>query len=260
MQKYLIIIKNVNDIIKYKNIGINKFLYPLKNYCVGFDFDFDINEIKEENSYLLINKVLDTKEISTLNNVINNLPENISGIVFDDLGIAELLKNKNLEKIMFNNHFTTNYLSINEYLKYMDSLVVSTDIIFEDVITILNKAIKPLVLYGFGHLNLSVSKRELLKNYSEFHNIEYKDKLSIKNKNNEFLVKESGNQTVIYDKLIFNALDEFENLPNTKHIIVNTFNLDDEDVIKALLKQDVNLNFTKGFLNKKTIYKLKRDE
>ncbi len=250
--KYLTIINSLEDIQKLKNIGISKFLYPLKFFSVGFDNCFNIEDIKEDNSYILVNKIFLSKELDELKKIVSNLPSNIKGIVFDDLGTIEILKDLSIEKILYLNHFCTNYESINELLEYVDSLVISSDITLEEINIILKNSNKNLCIYGYGHLNLSYSKRYLNRNYSNYHKLNYKNKLELQNTDYNFITIENESGTVIYDKNKFNGLYE-DYYDNVKYIIINLFNTEIEEFIQDVSKQS---NY-KGFLEKETIYKLK---
>ena len=60
--KFLVSINNLDDIEIYKKVGVTTFLFPLEGYAVGYPSIFsvfDINKIKEENKYVLINRILD---------------------------------------------------------------------------------------------------------------------------------------------------------------------------------------------------------
>ncbi len=252
MQNKLVIIQNNLDIEKLKVLGINKFLYPLEFFSVGFNKYFKLNEINEENSYLYINRLFESKDLDLLKKELTALPQNIKGIVFDDLGVLEIIKDLNIEKILFNNHFATNYNSINAYLNYVDTVIISPDLTLEETNEILKKAIKPVGIFGYGKLNISYSRRMLNSNYSSFHNIEKERVIDLKNTDYNFLSVESSEGTVIYDNNTFNGLHEkYED--NLSYVVINLFNMEVEEFIVDLEKESENT----GFLYNKTIYKLK---
>ncbi len=257
--KYLVIVDNLTQINELKEIGIKKFLFPLKFFSVGFNNYFEINDLKVDNAYLFINKILNTKSCEELKKLLNNLPPNIKGIVFDDLGVIEISQNLKIEKILYNNHFNTNYESINEFLKYSDTIVISTEITLEEIKEILNKSIKPLTIFGFGHINISYSGRKLLSNYADYHNLEKENNLKVENTDYKFLLNENDFGTVIYENQIFNGLEEIKKLNNIKYILINSFNIPITELKTVLDTGFTKLDTTKGFLFKKTIYKLKGD-
>ena len=96
----------------------------------------------------MINRILTNKDLKELKKIIIN--NSAKGIVFDDIGMIELLKDINITKTLMLNHIANNYVSINYYLDYVDSVVVSNDIAKEEIEVILDNAKKPLVLNVFG--------------------------------------------------------------------------------------------------------------
>ena len=113
LNNLLVTINNLEIINELKKVGVSTFLFPLKGYTVGFPNTYEIEDIKEENSYIFINRILPSDDIDQLKAILLNLPNNIKGIMFDDLGILEIIKNIEIEKVLYLNHFSTNYESIN---------------------------------------------------------------------------------------------------------------------------------------------------
>ena len=101
LNNYLVTVNNLEIIDELKKVGVSTFLFPLKDYTVGFPNTFLITDIKEENSFIFINRILTSDEIDNLKLIINNLPNNIKGIMFDDLGILEIVKDLNIKKILY---------------------------------------------------------------------------------------------------------------------------------------------------------------
>ena len=99
-------------------------LYPLKSYTVGYPITFDIKDI---DGFVLINRILDDFDLDELDTILHE-KNNIKGIVFDDLGILDIVSDLNITKILLINHYANNTRSINYYLEYVDSVVVSSDI------------------------------------------------------------------------------------------------------------------------------------
>lgn len=254
MKNNIVIATNDNDIRRFKEVGCNTFLFPLKYYCVGFDNYYDISQIKEGNSYLYINRILTNDDIDKLKLLINKLPHNIKGVFFQDLGLIEVLKNTSLEKILFSHHLSTNHKSINYFLNFVDSVVLSTDITADEMNEIINKAVKKVSIYKFGLVPIMYSRRTLVSNYKKFYNLNYSiDEINEPINNFNFKIIENEYGTVIYPNRFY-----YNNLINDDKVlfnIINPFKLNDEDMTK-LLAGDISFDVMEGFLNKKTIYKL----
>ena len=96
----LFIIKSEKEINLLKENGIDNFVYPLFSFCVGVENEFSLSEIKEKNSYLFVNRVLDEESANNLNMLLHKLPNNIKGIIFDDVGIIKMIEDVKIEKIL----------------------------------------------------------------------------------------------------------------------------------------------------------------
>lgn len=265
LEKILVIVDNFELINSLKEEGINSFVYPLKDYAVGFNNYYNIEEINTENSYLYINKMLNCCDIDNLKIIIDNLTSNIKGIIFNDLGLINILKNKNIASILYSDHFNTNNLSVNAYLEYTSSVVIANDITKDDIKEISNYNSNLTSLFIFGYPRISYSRRKLLSNYNENYGINVKNNSIIKNTDNNFIVNENEHGTVIYDNHIYNGLELLE--INAKYYLINSFNIETEIIVKVIksIKDNSYMNLdientSSGFLHKKTIYKLKEDK
>jgi len=252
--KILITVNNLEDINNLKELGITKLAFPLKEFCVGIPNTFLVSEIPCE-GYIYINRILDNEGIDKLRKILNNLPKNIIGIIFDDLGIMELIKDLKIEKILYLSHFNTNSKSINIFLKYVDTVIVSTDITKEEIEYIVENTNKELVLFTFGYTGVMYSRRLLLDTYSKFYNIDKENPLVIDNTGHKFLVYENEYGTYFYHNKIFNGL-ELMNL-NAKYYFINSVFLNVLNIKNILNGKLDNLDVDKGFLYQETIYKLK---
>jgi len=259
INNYLININNVNDIESLKKVGVTTFSFALKNYSVGYEKTYSVEEINgiTEDKYVLINKVLDTKEIEELKKFINNM--DVKGFIFEDVGLINVINNS-YEKILFINHFNCNSLSINNFLKYVNSVVVSNELTFEEYKNILSKVNKEVVLNVFGYNQVMYSKRKLLSNYNDHFNQEHTYKNSIKDKygNVEFNIIEQDDSTVILSKKIFDGRRLLE-LNNVKYFYINSSYID-VSVIIDFINGNIIDNSDEGFLDKKSYYKVKGEK
>lgn len=259
--KTLLLVNNSSIIPKLKNESAITFLFPVTGFCVGFTKTYKISEITEE-GFIFLNRILDNKGINEFKELLKNLPTNIKGIVFDDLGILNiLLETKNeLSKILYLNHFNCNYESINSFLDYVDSVVISTDITTSETKEILAKAPKPLVLFAFGYVQIMYSRRTLLSNYNKHFNAKLKKDVILKETLTKQELKAIENEygTVIYPKEPFNNLSlRYEN--NILYNLINGVFLTDEEIINIITNED-NLEelYPYKYLSKEeTIFKIK---
>ena len=176
--KVLLCIDRLEDIDRYKELGISHFLVPLENYTIGYD-SFSFEEISkiDANVYILANRVLTDEDIDEFLNL--KIPKNVKGFVIEDIGLYYELKSRGYKLINFQNHLNNNYETINFWLKHFDSLVISTDITKEEIIEIVDKSTKPLILNTFGYPLIMYSRRNLVSNFNRHFNNEPNSQLTI---------------------------------------------------------------------------------
>ena len=264
INKILYIVKNKEIISKLKKVGVENFLFPLKGFCVGFLNDYELSEI-EDNSFILINRILDNKSLDKLEELLKNNKKKIKGIVYDDFGVLYIINKLKLDvkTINYQNHFGTNYKSINENLKYNDSVVVSSDITYDEIKEITNNTSKPVCIFLMGYLQAMYSRRMLLKNYYDEFDLTHENSKEIYESisDNKFIMVENEYGTVGYQKNFYNGI-ELLDLDNILYYLINpVFLTDDEEIklIEDLKNNEFNLEIDSdtGFLHKSTIYKLK---
>lgn len=260
----LLLVNNYELALKLKDESNITFLFPIKDFCVGFPNTFLLSDIKID-AYIFINRILDNKGIEEFKKLIKNIPPNIKGIVFDDLGILNVLIKENIAitKILFLNHMNCNYESINAYLEYVDSVVISSDITHDETKEILSNVSKPLVLYTFGHVNIMYSRRKLLTNYNNHFNSDVKNIATLEEEmaHHKFKIIENNYGTVIYTNEPYNGL-ALRNEANVLFNLINTVFLSDEEVIN-IIKASTNLEdiYPYKYLSaEKTIFKLKEKD
>ena len=237
---------------KLKNNEDITLLYPLKSYTVGYPITFDIKDI---DGFVLINRILDDFDLDELDTILHE-KNNIKGIVFDDLGILDIVSDLNITKILLINHYANNTRSINYYLEYVDSVVVSSDITEEEIKEIVKNTIKPVVVNVFGMKDLMYSRRLLLTNYAKHYNIQNKDMIEAKINDNGFRIFENEYGTYFYASKYYNALDLLD-LDNVLYFWYNPVFLDDEEILDVVINNDVsNIDNDSLFLDKATTYRI----
>ena len=262
ISKILLVLDNFDYLDDYRKVGITTFLFPLKEYCVGYN-DFSLEEINKcdvSNKYILINRVLDCKGIDEFKKIIKKF-KNIKGLVFEDIGIYQSVKKigLDLELILFQNHFNCNKESINFWLDRVDSVVVSNELTFNELKYITDNSKKEVVLHLYGYNQVMYSRRKLLTNFSEEFNLINKSKNIIEDKAThiKFRVFENDYGTVMYSDKIFNG-KRLIDLNNIKYFYVNTTMINHKELMDFLTtNRDINDSEDEGFLDRETIYKLK---
>ena len=138
----------------------------------------------------------------------------------------------------------------------MDSVVVSSDITEEEIKEIVKNTIKPVVVNVFGMKDLMYSRRLLLTNYAKHYNIQNKDMIDAKIKDNGFKIFENEFGTYFYASKYYNALDLLS-LDNVLYFWYNPVFLDDEEILDVVINNDVNnIDNDSLFLDKATTYSI----
>ena len=257
--KFLVTINNISDVEKYKKVGISTFVFALKDYSIGYEKTYSYEEINNinEKKFVLINQVLDNNKIDSLKEILPKII--VDGFIFEDIGLINVFKELNIsgQKILFMNHFNCNYESVNAWLEYVDSVFISNELTFDEIKEITLKSKKEIVLHVFGYNQIMYSKRKLLSNYYKYNNKEIKLKNTIKDKASDikFNVIEDNNGTVFLSCKVFDGRRLLE-LENVLYYYMNTSFINVDDVLKFINGQDID-ETDSGFLDKKTIYKLK---
>ncbi len=261
ISKILIYVDDINHIEDYRKAGVSAFLFGLDEFCVGYNTYSleDIEKIDVSNKYIILNRILTSDDIELFKKLMKKF-KTIKGIVFEDIGIYEVLKNSssNLEMILFQNHFCTNSRSVNFWLDRVDSVFIGNEITKEEIEEILKEAKGEVCLHLYGYNQVMYSRRLLLSNWSLEFDVPYKNSNIITDKATKikFRALENKYGTVMYSENIFNGKDLI-NLDNVKYFYVNTMMIKHEQVMNFLnsfVKED---NEDEGFLYKETIYKLK---
>lgn len=260
MNKLLVLVQNKSLINKVKEVEKATFLFPLEGYSVGYPVTFKLDEIEEFGAYILVNRLLDENSIESLKELFKDFPKNIKGIIFEDLGVLELVKNLDITKILWQNHLSASFLTVNGYLKYVDSVMMSTDITEEEINLIVSKATKPLVLPVLGYTPVMYSRRHLVSNF----NLNFEDNVSNPNIIKEEVLKD---EFKIYEneygtQLFYNKLYDGRVLMKYDALFyfINSVFISDDDIISFIKNEELSVETFDGFLNKKTIYKLKDGE
>lgn len=245
----LVTVTNKEIISKLNKEDVTK-VYPLRFFSVGYEEYFDISEIDD---FCLINRILTDDDLDKLEKILKS--SKIKGILFDDLGVLDVIKDLNIIKIFIGDHINNNASSINYYLDYVDSIVVSTDLSFDEIEYITEHVKKDVVIYAFGLKALMYSRRNLLHNYEEYYNLEKDNEINTSINDKHFKVIESDFGTRIYAYPFYYD----ERLKKLDHVLYNWYDvntLDNNKIIEVLNDNFSNIEVSNAFLDKKSVFKV----
>lgn len=268
-------------------------LFGIKDFSISSNLVTieELQKIKEKysniNLYVLLDKNFFNHELNDLRNVLKKLNDlNISGILFYDLAIINICREENINiPLVWNQNFlVTNYRTCNYYYaKGVECAVLSSEITIDEVIEIAENTKMQLFINIFGYQLMSFSKRNLITNYLKHINC---DNNHVENyllkEEKQYLIKETDCGTAIYTHHILNGFLKINELKNKNvNIILDEMNINKETFLKVVniyqnainnnlslsdlekLDNQINAlisNASLGFLDTKTIYKMKKNK
>lgn len=277
MSKYLLKVNSNKTIYPSLNLG---YIFGLDKFSIGFDKTFDVDYIKNfviNNSnkeiFVCLNKMIYNHELEEYKDILFKLDAiGLTGIIVGD--IAALTYNLNTNLILDQLHLNNSYLTINHYYKNgVTGTYLTNDITLDEINEIKANSKSILFKEVFGHSHLSTSARRFVTNYKKHFNIiDDNKKYYIKENNHEddYLVCEDNFGTNIYDNKVLDLFSYKEDI-KVDYLVINGFNIDEKIVNKVCLSfvnNDVNLHrkickdikTSVGFINKKTMYKVKKND
>ena len=231
MQKEkFIIISNKKELKLYEEYNFNIFILPLKDYSIGFDVYYDIDEINEISNkheiYVLANRLLHM-DIYKFKELYPKFNKNIKFII-EDIGLTNIIDKDRL--VLWENHILSNYKAIN----YLDSLgiknvVINNDLTINELKTII-KECNTNIFYNYISKNmLMYSRIHLVSNFNKYYDIrtDKKDYLLDENvTHKELLINETEYGSVVRYNKIFCASKYIEDLKSF-NLIIDFTNIDD---------------------------------
>ncbi len=273
----ILVVPTSTNIKKYEK-NAQAFLFGLKNFSYTTKINLNINQIKkikqqtDKEIFIKIDKNIFNKDLEKLKQNLIELDKlNINGIMFYDLSVMSIAKNLNLKTplIWNQNYFVTNYKTCKYYEKEgIQGAVISSEITKEEILEIRKNTKLTLFVNIFGYQMMAFSKRKLITNY-----FKYLKKKNLKKKNyiiekdKKYRIIETQEGTIILSDKILNGIKYkqlFED-NNINYLILDQTMIKDRPFLKILdiinnnKQEEIPIkNTDELFLNKKTIYKVKK--
>lgn len=281
----------------YIESGINGFIIGIKDYSMNFNNlveSFNLKKVinylkkKKIDIYISLNKNYHEREIKSLKELLKKISSyKITGLMFNDISVYNIVKenNLNIDLIWNSSHSVTNYKTINFWAqRNVKGTVLSSEININEIVDIRKETELKVGIKLYGYLNMVTSSRSLLTNFFKYINKPMK-KNSYKMQYNEEdypIIEENGETNIFYSKVL-NGIEYFPKLIKNNidfiilddYLMKNNFFYNVIDAFSALTRAPFDKKFVKklkdvvdantedktfsGFLNKKTIYKVKKN-
>ena len=219
-------------------------------------------------------------DLDSIKNILIELNKyNIKGVLYYDVAVLNIYRklNLNYDLVLATEHATTNYNTINYWNSFgVNYAYLSSDITEEEMVTISKNCKAKLMTTLFGYLPMFVSKRHIVKNYLEYFNLQDNSTVNyIEKEGKTYPIIDNDIGTSVYSSNILNGIKSVLNI-DLEYIVLNGFDIELEkfiDVINMFKNVDkynvieyydkINSMFSnidEGFLNTKTIYRVKKNE
>lgn len=280
--KILIYPKNIQEIEKTKHL-VDGYIIGIKDMSVNANMYIeDLTMLKDINKdvFIALNKNMHNSDLQKVKQILIDLNNyNIKGVLYYDIAILSIYKSLDLnyDLVWSQEHLTTNYSTINYWNKLgVNYTYLSSDITEEEIIEITKNTKSKLIVNLFGYLPMFVSKRHIVKNYLEYFKLNDNSDVNYMTKEGKvYPIIDNNIGTTVYSNNILNGINTSLNI-DVEYIVLNSFGINTDDFInviemfKSVNKDNVSVyeekinnmfnNIDNGFLNTKTIYKVKKDD
>lgn len=279
-------VKSYRNLDNYIKMGANAFIFGIKDFSINSLTNLNIRKLKKIKDkyknikiYISVDKNMFNKDLDKLTKFSINVDNlNLDGIFFYDLGIYYIKEKYNFKTpLVWNqNYFVNNYETCNYYYsKGIKYGVISNEITKEEIEKIVKNTKMNMFINTFGYQMMSYSKRKLVSNYFKFlKKINFKKQHKLIENKRTFIIKEEKCGTCFLSDYVLCYIDYLNYFKSigVKGIILNEELIDKNkflNIIKMykenIIKNKYTFNDVKelvpnvdlGFLNTKTIYKVK---
>lgn len=276
MKKILVKVNNEEE-LTYPADG---YVLGVTGFCICFNKTFNINEINEiikknndKEIYVSLNKPVFNFEVEEYKNLLLNLDKlGLNGIIVGD--VAALTYDLKTPIIIDQLHLNNSSLTVKYFLNNgVKGVFLTNDITLDEINKIKDENKNGLLfkqVFGLPHLSSSV--RSLVTNYLSYFGKKSNSKVyKIKERIDDdsyFIVEDYFGTHILGSKPI-NLINELDAI-KVDYVIIDGYLLDKkiDNVLKAFLENDVTkrkeideaFNSNEGFINRKTIYKVKNDD
>lgn len=224
-------------------------------YSFYADTRFSLEEIKliaskahkdNKKVFVLLNKVVHVNDTLIISNFIDSLIKENVYIIFQDLGIFQMLKEKSyLDKGIYNPlTMITNYMDLLMYEEEgVDGVGVSNEIPLKDIKEITTHSSNVFYL-GYGYHPMYQTYRHIVSLYKEHVNLSFENKnLFIQEAtrtSDRCPIEENEFGTVIFRNGVINVLKEIELLSDVKYLFLDGIYLN-KDKFNVVIKTYYNV-------------------
>lgn len=294
--KLILSLNRKERLYDYVSMGIDTFILGCE-YSFYAPYYYSLEDIKticqqypQCHFYVALNALYDEHDIETLKNYIDELSKiSIYGIIFEDFGVLQIVKDKqySFDMMYAPETLNTNAMTLNVLKEQgVTSAQIARVIPLEEQLLIQQQVNMPLMLQVHGVEYIAASKRALLSNYQKASGLEFdkesQTRLTIQARNSDyaFHIYEDQKGTHIFSFTRLYMLDLLNQIHHFDYLYIETLMMSEEEAVEvASLYSDALKSFEnqtydrdvkaymrllyqlktpldRGFLFDQTVYKL----
>ncbi len=262
----------LNNISNIKDYDVEGFIIGIRDLSLRMNKYFEIDELpaivqtlreSDKLVFINLNNFFTDNELDNLESTLTLISTlNVDGIYFQDLSLItiNISKKLRLNLVYKPDTLVTNKEELVAYQTYIKGIVISNEIILDDINDFGSELEKHLIIHG--NIVMFHSKRRLLSTYCEYtsQNLDSKNGYLIEELREEKLpIVEDSTGTSIYRGNVLQSKGAISKLKGITYYIVDNVLKDDKytiDVINSY-KHNKELpidNYDEGFYYNKTVY------
>lgn len=262
--------------------GCDGFLFPLSTFACDYEYYYTLEEVKKFKEkykdalcFIVMNKLYQNKELDSLTKILKEINKlNITGVLFYDLAVLQIVKEEKLEIPLYWNqtHMVTNSDTANFYFEHgVSGIYLANEITLDEIVAIKRKSKGKVMMMLTGYPVVAMSKRKLVTNYYKGQQKEIeKQELNIKEpiSKQEFRVLENKDgtsfisskrfsaariyETLVEEKIDYGVLEQGELTSDEFLEVIHNFKEFDKERLDKLLGKNTN------FFYRRSIYRVKK--
>lgn len=259
---------NVSNCLELEVLSdkIDGYILSSYDYSINYNYQIEDSNLEKVVKYLKENKkeVIININKNIHNNMIGSLIEylklintlEVDFVFYHDLGVLNIVKELklNINLVYSANMYITNYNVVNFYKNDVSGVVLSSEILRDDIKLIKENTTSRLFYNVFGFLPIMFTKRDLVNNYLEYAHLSSNDgihTLEDRMSKCKYPIVKNNGITTIYEHKLINVLKDSV-CDYIDYGIVNLFNTNYnvEEIYSTKIEENIN------FLEKETIYKV----
>lgn len=257
-QLKMIINKDIDGIIlSVDKLSVNASFYIDILFLDQFDFG-------KKNVFISLNKLMHNSDLEHLRDVMHKLKNKDVKILFYDLAVYRIAKEYDMvdKLVVYQDHLNASNLS-NKFYEHIgvSGSYVTSDITLDELLEIKDNSNLDIYFTVYGYLPIFYSRRLLVTNYLKYINSNFGENYKIlSDMGKEYIIQEEGEGTTIYTEMPVNLINYLDKLDKIDYLVMDSNNIQNDEfnnMIDKFIKKDRIDDVYTGFIDKKTIYKVK---